>query len=56
MALKRINKVCFLPCSVVSPLNLPVGDVTAPSQHFRLPRSDISALTDMVLTLFFYRN
>jgi hypothetical protein len=29
MALKRINKVCFLPCSVASPLNLPVGDATA---------------------------
>ena len=53
MALKRINKVCFLPCTVVSRLNLLVGDATAPSRHFRLPRSDISALTNIVLTFFF---
>jgi hypothetical protein len=56
MALKRINKVCFLPSSVVSPLNLSMGDAIAPSRHVRLPRSDMSALPDMVLMLFFCRN
>jgi hypothetical protein len=53
MALKRINKVCFLQCCAVSPLNLPAGDAAAPVTIFLIPRSDISALFDMMLRFFF---
>jgi hypothetical protein len=47
------TRFVFSRAVLFPPLNLPAGGATAPSRHFRLPRSDISALPDMLLTFFF---
>jgi hypothetical protein len=54
MALKRINKVCFLPVQCRFPLKSPRGRCYRPVSIFLIPRSDICALTNMVLTFFFF--